>query len=240
MQCLHCLRGAPQNKSMKRETLRLFLSQINYISSVTFTGGEPTLPSGIKAMRDFMEICNHYRIPVGSFYFVTNGKKWRPEILKLVRDLYNFCDDNEASSIEISNDQFHVINDISRQDFRLFLQEELEYNLGVYDLVGMRGKIHHHQLVRQGRTDELKLGGSPYRVPDISIEMWNDNTRVVEGDIYLNCDGNVIAGCDWSYKSQNEPDKIICSASDDFKEAVVKFTRVTETKPWPGHFLRNE
>ena len=107
MRCRHCLRGDPENKAMKRKYLDSFLSQVGYISSVTFTGGEPTLPSGMNAICDFMDSCCKYKVDVGGFYIVTNGKVWRPEFATLVNELWVFCSDNEASGIDISGDQFH-------------------------------------------------------------------------------------------------------------------------------------
>ena len=31
---------------------------------------------------------------------------------------------------------------------------------------------------------------------------------------YLNCKGNIIAGCDWSYESQDNPERIVCNVGD--------------------------
>jgi len=225
MLCGHCLRGDRQNKSMSRVHLRNFLRNINYISSVTFTGGEPTLPSGIKAIYDFMEICNILGVDVGSFYMVTNAKKQRPEIPIMINDLYNFCSDNEISSIDISTDQFHERNRLRVSIFRSALEEELEYKYGITEFVSERPPhIDFDNIIHEGRGAQY---GSfkYYELPDIVLERWGDDNelRVTEGDIYLNCDGNVINGCDWSYESQNEPEKIICAAEDDLEESIIKY-----------------
>jgi hypothetical protein len=225
MLCGHCLRGKRQNKSMSRVHLHNFLRNLNYISSVTFTGGEPTLPSGITAVYDFMEICNILGVDVGSFYMVTNAKVRRPEIPIMVKDLYNFCSDNEVSSIDISTDQFHERNRLRISIFRSELEEELEYTHGLTELVSERpNHIDYDNIIHEGRG--AQYGSFKYfELPDIHLERWDDNDelRVTEGDIYLNCNGNVINGCDWSYESQEEPEKIICTAEDNLEEALLNY-----------------
>lgn len=221
MDCPHCLRGQAQNKRMKKEHLKNFLSQIRYISSVTFTGGEPTLPSGMQSIYDFMDVCHIKGIIVGSFYIATNGMVWRKEIASMIYGLYAFCDDNEVSGIDISNDRFHVINDLRRQNFRMFLRDKLEY-YGISNIVRMRGQLDSAFIIEEGRGKQYGTGRK-FEIPEILLEDWDDEKRVTEGDIYLNCDGNVIAGCDWSYISQKNPANIICSATDNFEEAITKF-----------------
>lgn len=228
MLCGHCLRGDRQNKSMSRVHLRNFLRNVNYISSVTFTGGEPTLPSGIRSIYDFMEICNMLGVAVGSFYFVTNAKVWRDEIPSLVSRLYNFCDDNEISSVDISTDQFHERNRLRISAFRQRLEEALEWD-GIVEIVSERPPhIEFDNIINEGRG--AQYGSDRYfELPDIHAERWDDNDelRITEGDIYLNCNGNVINGCDWSYESQEDPEKIICTAEDNLEAAILKHHAVT-------------
>ena len=138
MACEHCLRGEPQNKTLKDEDMYNILRQVSYISSVTFTGGEPTLPSGMKVIERFMEICNELAVDVGSFYIVTNAKVWRDKLPALINRLYNFCDDNEISHIDISGDRYHC-GDVDT--FKWRLEEELMYNFGLEEIVGVREDI---------------------------------------------------------------------------------------------------
>lgn len=221
MKCPHCLRGEPQNKTMKKEYLYRFLKQIKYISTVTFTGGEPTLPSGMKVMQDFMETCNHLNVLVGNFYFVTNAKVWRPKLPSLVNDLYNFCEENDVSSIEISTDQFHERIRLQRNSFKFCLEEELYERYGIENLIGMRKEIQYHQLLHEGRAVNISSGRQK-EVDDLMVRVYyNDEIAIEDGNVYLNCDGNIINGCNWSYESQKDPKNIICSIYDDF-ESVIK------------------
>ena len=43
MHCAHCMRGDAQNADISEGKLSKFLSQVNFIGSLTITGGEPTL-----------------------------------------------------------------------------------------------------------------------------------------------------------------------------------------------------
>jgi hypothetical protein len=204
---------------MNKEYLVRFLEQVSYISSITFTGGEPTLPSGQKVIRDFMDVCNHLGVCVGSFYMVTNAKVWRPELPALINDLYCFCDDNEISMIEISTDQFHDRIQLQRSTFKFRLEEDLLYKYRIENMIHMREEIPYHRLVDQGRA--VNIGsGSCYEPSELWIEFYGEDINITDGDIYLNCDGNVILGCDWSYESQKDHNNIICSVYDDFEKAI--------------------
>lgn len=227
MKCGHCLRGEPQNKTMSNEYMRLFLSQINYISSITFTGGEPTLPSGMKVIWDFMDICNRYDVDIGSFYLVTNAKVWRPELPALISALYNFCSDNEVSCIDISTDQYHDHRPCHRMSFKSRLEEILMYEYGIEEIVSSRpSQLDMDQILQEGRG--ATLGAWKYfDAPPIYLEEEKDEyVRIMDCEIYLNCEGNVINGCDWSYASQRNPENIICAAKDDFDQEVRKFDKL--------------
>ncbi len=85
----------------------LHLLEPDKVENICLTGGEPTLPSGMRVIRDFMDVCREFDVLVDNFYIVTNAKKWRPELPKLLYDLYHFCDCNDISCLDISTDQFH-------------------------------------------------------------------------------------------------------------------------------------
>lgn len=106
MSCEHCLRGEPQNRDIDVDTIRKFLltNNVNYISIITFTGGESTL--NLQAIRSFMQICKDLNVDVGSFYIATNGKNIPDEFI-LCLDLYLFCSDNEVSAVGISKSFYH-------------------------------------------------------------------------------------------------------------------------------------
>lgn len=225
MKCAHCLRGEAQNKSMSDEHMYNFLRQVSYIATVTFTGGEPTLPSGMKVIERFMEICNELGVDVGNFYFATNAKVWRGKLPELINRLYNFCSDNEVSNVDISGDQYHCaeLNAIDNHDFKCRLEDELLYTYGLENMVGIKPNIDPNFVITEGRG--YYIGGRGNNLETVLYEYWDDDQlQVREGTIYLNCDGKVISGCDWSYETQNErEDILICLADEDLEQAIIDY-----------------
>ena len=73
LSCKHCLRGDTQNLNMKPRHISALLKNVDYISSVTFTGGEPLLyPQAIDA---FIQSVKEFNVDVGNFYIATNGTR---------------------------------------------------------------------------------------------------------------------------------------------------------------------
>lgn len=225
MKCPHCLRGNPQNKTLDEQYLRDILSQVSYISSVTFTGGEPTLPSGLKIIKRFIQLCYDYNVDIGSFYIVTNALKWRPEFPQMIYDLHNLCIDNEISAVDISDDYgYHDTTDHERNSFKWRLTEILEYEYGLTDIVNIRPKLNPGSIISEGRG---KNWGCRSLKPDsITYGYWDNDLTLQEGTLYLNCNGNLINGCDWSYKNQEK--HMICRSSDSIIDAVKKFGECIE------------
>jgi len=221
MQCSHCLRGRAENKEMSKKHINNFLQQLDYIDTVTFTGGEPTLPSGLKIIDYFIEACRVYKVDLGNFYIVTNAKVWRPEFPKLIHKLYNYCSDNDITGISISGDRYH--EQVPRTSFKYQLEDKFEL-MGIKINIDIREPFSTGSIINEGRGQQY--GSNRYaHTPEISIECDDDedygNLRT-EAEIYLNCEGNIINGCDWSYKSQRKSEHIICKASDDLKQALIE------------------
>jgi hypothetical protein len=212
---------------MKEEYLRNLLSQVNYISTVTFSGGEPTLPSGLKAIDMFIDLCYEYNVGVGNFYIVTNGKVWRSKLPRTIWRLYNLCDENDISGIDVSSDQFHESGYVERSDFRYRLQEAL-WEEGITEdqlEIRERGEIEHEYVIMEGRGKNFSGRDMHKELNALIWEVYNyekeePELSVREGNVYLNCKGNIITGCDWSFKSQDEEEQIICHSSDDIIKAV--------------------
>lgn len=214
MKCAHCLRGNAQNLTMKDKYMYDLLSQVDYISSVTFSGGEPTLPSAMKVIERFMEICNQLGVGVGSFYLVTNGKVWRNKLPELINRLYNFCDDNEISTVDISGDKFHETDEHERKSFKWRLEEALEYEYGITEIVSIRPDIDYQYVIQEGRGADVGYGRFN-DTEEIILEDYDGDLQIREGNLYLNCKGNIVKGCDWSYQSQDKPENILCHSSED-------------------------
>lgn len=48
--------------------------------------------------------------------------------------------------------------------------------------------------------------------------------------LYLNCDGQLINGCDWSYDSQKEREDIQLCTLDNFEEWLKEYKRILNTE----------
>ena len=222
MACEHCLRGEPQPMNMPEKYLRSFLRNISYISTITFTGGEPSLPSGCAGIERTLDVLNTYDVEVGSFYIATNGKRIGERFIQLIRRLYWRCSDNEVSRVDLSNDDWHHDTPHYMPDKLEPLNWELREDLIGHRTPNDRVRRWTPALLRQGRAKDW--GEKDYSGDEI---MWRENDwdddelEISEGAIYLNCKGNVITGCDFSYKSQDDPANILCKA-EDFDEVIIR------------------
>lgn len=229
MVCNHCLRGEPQNLSMPPEHIRTALSKIDFIGSVTFTGGEPFLPSGLRTINLFIDQAHYFDVEVANFYIATNGLRWRNEIVETVKRLYWMCDpDNEISSVDISTDRFHMTGSgqtTSYHNFKYRLEEALLYEHGIELQINEKSpNLDYNSAIPEGRAENW--GTEPKEPSEIiwhhGMDEHSHETQVVEDEIYLNCKGNIIHGCNWSYASQDLPENIICHVNDDIEDAIRK------------------
>ncbi len=190
--CSHCLRGNSQPISMKYGYLHSLLSQVNHIGCITFTGGEPTLPSGLRVIEWFINY--HYTPNVDNFYIVTNGKHRRSKLPYLLNRLWHLCGDNEISGVDISNDVYH---DNCEHNFVYWLEEVMLYEYGIELPVHER---ECYSVVQEGRASDWGIReNEPEEIiwQYVDAEM-QDKIEIKEGNLYLNCKGEIIAGCDWS------------------------------------------
>ena len=220
MRCEHCLRGEPQNKSMKIKYVDSLFSKINTIGSITFTGGEPSLVPHI--IRNIIRSANSYGVDIGNFYIATNAKKITKSFLETITYVYNCCSDNEISHIVYSNDRYHE-SQTYKQIYKL--EEWAEYEMGNSDLVSPRiSKKYAFEplIIREGRAS---WGEKENKREKFRFEYYDDNINIMDEPIYLNCNGYIIAGCDWSYESQNKKEHKICHVKDFSSKMVSKYNR---------------
>lgn len=194
MACEHCLRGEAQNKDIKRETILKFLSDnnIDYISSVTFTGGEPSL--NCQAIRDFIDICKGLKIGCGNFYIATNGKIVTDEFLFLCMELYIFCDENEMSAIDISRTDWHTEQDESGIE-----------KLKTLRFCNEKSRLDYKYVISEGRGKQLNEWNgniNARKIDNITPLQIEDN--YIPEMLYLNVKGDILTNCDISYRRQDK------------------------------------
>lgn len=199
--CEHCLRGCAQNMNIKLEYIdRLFeiLSQKRAgCIDLTLTGGEPSL--NLKALKYIYTKLKSYNINLSSFYLATNGiNNNNKNFISVLLDFHSLVDYKEAFNIDVSDDVQH--------------QYERGYTAACYDdeLIHALKGVHfrdadkdfsYQGVIKEGRAKENNFAGRENIIdPDINL----DDTY-----FYLNCKGNVINGCNWSYESQEKKELII-------------------------------
>jgi len=203
MACEHCMRGDAENKDIKYEHIDSLLSQCEGIGTVTFTGGEPSM--NVPAIAYFLERAKALNISIDGFYIATNGMTISEEFVLTCLKLYSYSQCKEVCAIHVSNDVFHA--------------NEGNYNTELLDGLSFFGRKFSEErydydryrgLISEGRAKDNF--GDTRMVSITEIEKKDDlnDTAVV-----LNCNGQIINGCDWSYESQDE--YVLCDV-DKFSE----------------------
>lgn len=213
MTCPHCLRGELQKISQKREYLAELFSRVRYISTLTLTGGEPSIVPHIIEM--VIDIAQGYNVEIGSFYIATNGKRITPKFVEAVDRLHWYCTDNEMSRVDISNDIHHE-EPIWTQAYEDLLDREFagkkweQTRDGFYSGRNFRdGRWTYAMggIIEQGRGGDWVAADRQLSLDTIEVEADDEgNERVIEGTLYLNCKGWIINGCDWSFETQDDKD----------------------------------
>jgi len=216
MKCAHCLRGGVQRKDMNYTIMSDFLRQVDSIGWLTITGGEPTLnPSFFYDLRAALANNN---VSVDSFYMATNGKFYKQEAIDAVNYLFDYAGSMDENYIEFSTDRFH-------NEWQDEYQMDKFENQIIYAKVGRKRDFGYENLINQGRAKVNSMGVR--ELDDVQFEIrrqeWDEDEIVIdEGEVYLNCDGKIINGCDWSYTEQKN--HIYC----DYLKFAEKVTKDAE------------
>ena len=197
MACEHCLRGDAQSLDMPKETICQLLNQVNEIGHVTFSGGEPSL--AVNIIEYFLEQCKQREIELGWFYIATNGLNISESFIITCLKLYAYSNEKEMCLVQVSNDGYHA--------YENSYNTELLDGLSFFERKFKKEASYEFKVVTQGRG--IDIGESDVMEHEIvNTADWD------EAEIYLNCKGNIINGCDWSYESQDEEKRILCNVKD--------------------------
>lgn len=190
MRCDHCLRGDAQKLDMSHEIMNRVLDQISWMSSVTFTGGDPSL--NVNAINHFTDAIRCRKIGPDNFYVVTNGKRNANKLAMALINLYGMIgvnDQDEMTSLNMSRDPFHEEVPVPAVFKALrFFQED-----------GHVMKDTHY-LISEGRAKRFNMG-----TRNIEIPAYFENTNGYDEDslyldtLYIAANGNVLPVCDLSY-----------------------------------------
>lgn len=213
--CNHCLRGEAQNVNIKNEYITSILEQLrqmNMYFDVTFSGGEPTL--NLPAIQHYINECQRLNVSHSSFYIATNGNNLGIDFAELCLKLYAMSEEREMCKVELSNDlQHEYVSDTEKDIFNglKFFSDKHEKPINYFDR-------NSGGILQENFAENSNEGRSMHVYEFDNFDDWQDHM------FYLNCNGNIINGCDWSYSSQNNQDVIICHV-DDFKTWINNFER---------------
>lgn len=193
MKCAHCLRGNAQSLDIDIAYVDKLFEQVSYISSITLSGGEPSMVPGI--LKQILDSAKRHNIAINGFYCATNGKVNSPEFTLAIMEWYLYCEEKEACYVDISRDKYH--DKIDTRD--LYIK--------ALNFCGTRGEDSRYEnLIDQGRAKINNLGTRWVKEDTYTVEeSWNsDNIVVSDGVMYLNAKGLLVKGCDWSYGNQHK------------------------------------
>jgi MoaA/NifB/PqqE/SkfB family radical SAM enzyme len=178
---------------MNREVIDTAINDFSNIQSVTFTGGEPGL--AVARVEWFIEEVRSTQTPVGYFYVATNGLNFDKRLAMALVDLYEYCDDKAMCMLVKSHTQYHGSIEIPPMmpALTFFNAEE-------------KGEIPYGRLWYEGRAKENQLVDDTRVIRPCTFVCYkeDDILSVGEGEIYINARGDVIPGCDFSYKRANK------------------------------------
>lgn len=132
--CLHCMRGNPQDATIKQSDINTLLKQTLEIGKLTLTGGEPTLC--LDEIDFIYKKLVEYRIPLFSFELTTNGLIYDDrlcDIIKKYSKLITVCREIDypndvfppfmETNIQVSIDKYHSHGNIARENFEKYRNE---------------------------------------------------------------------------------------------------------------------
>lgn len=252
LRCEHCLRGEPEDKNIPKEHIENFLKamKLGTIHSVVFTGGEPLM--NVSAIRDFVEIVKKYNITIGSFYIATSCPPgFVFDDLKILIELYSMCEEKQYCCIDISNDQFHDLPDTRALEILEFVKIT-NLKLQQHDKYEGYEKAEYKTIIAAGRA--LDYVSVPFSHDtrnrldlciESSVEKLNlpggeisfDKLSISQGDLYINCDGNLVVGCDWSYGEQETENVVldVITTEFSFNDIGLKFDKLIKERKENGY-----
>ena len=211
MQCDHCLRGCQQAKDIDHAYIDRAFSIVDSVNTLTITGGEPSL--NVQAIEYILSSAELHGVSIDSFYIVTNGLKVKPDFVIACLKLYAYCECKEMCQVHVSNDYYHSCED----SYNTELLDGLSFFSRKFSI---EGESYESGLINEGFAAEHGMG---YREnKDHGFEIDTDY-GIEEGEVYLNCNGDIVSGCDWSYESQEKHK--VCRVEDLSLDALSEYNQ---------------
>ena len=206
MGCAHCMRGDAQNVDISEKVIDAALSKVESISSLTLTGGEPSL--NIPAIRYITKRLKDLNIPLGSAYIVTNGKEVSNDFIFACLELFMLADEPEYNGLALSQDVFHEdvpMENVSKlRQLTAFTGEDKNTDFDRVPLLDLGRARNLNSFAKRGPVHDAFTAIVDNGILDLSESTL---TVTVNGDLLTECDyayddtdgiciGNVLHG-DW-------------------------------------------
>lgn len=205
LNCAHCLRGCSQNMDIKKEYIDELFNQLNKANinglDLTLTGGEPSL--NIPMINYIIEKLENSNITLSMFYIATNGiNNNNIDFIIPCLKLYNLADEKDLCSVQTSSDIQHT--DYMADTFTNSLMSALKF---------ADKRDEDKDYIFSGAINQ---GNASFNCSNTREEIVYDWVKYIEDTVfYLNCNGMIINGCDWSYNTQDDnPDVQICKVNE--------------------------
>lgn len=198
MRCAHCMRGAPERKDVDFHYIDLLLKDIEYISSLLITGGEPTLNA--KAIRYIADVLRERGISLGGVSLITNGKSVPDDFISAYASLLSLSTDEECNYLAVSQDVFHEeIPSENRRKLSIFR---------AYQPTGHHYDWKHMRIVDLGRAKRLSgyLKQEAHKCEEFFYEYDPDLDliRFTDTFITMTVDGDILPTCDYAFRDVKE------------------------------------
>lgn len=113
MSCGHCYRGDAQDIDLSFDTIDNLLSQVDTLSDLLITGGEPLL--AIPVLQHLFDAITANNIRLEDFVITTNGSVHSNDFLRIVEEINNYIkgflaagDDRSHVIVNVSIDKYHI------------------------------------------------------------------------------------------------------------------------------------
>lgn len=218
MACEHCLRGCSENLDITEQIIKEALKDVTQISSLTITGGEPTL--NIKGIEFIFNQIHAQGIELNAFWMATNAKVYSEKLVSLLIDEYATCteyDDEFYGGLAVSHDDgFH--EEVDPKNIRKYKA------LKFYDS-SKEGEIS--SVIDDGYANYNGIGDrSIHSTESLSVDIEEDSIRV-EDMIYINAKGDVLLNCDYSFERQEE-EKIGNVLEESLESIILRYTEAQD------------
>ncbi len=156
LNCMHCLRGCKDNKTISDEVIKATLDQITSIGNLCICGGEPTLAT--KQMESIFYYIIKNKIILDQVSMTINGTYYSLEFLRLLNYINNYITQGKGKNrvvFKISYDQYHLNEIIKLGIIEDYLDNIKRYSQSEY-FYGLRELDSHLKLFKEGNAKDLE------------------------------------------------------------------------------------